>query len=159
MIFPAAYDSVNIFPIPLLCIYCERKKCPDSAQYFWQGTNFTKKLICFSSTKPLHWCRGLSAELLFFFLSLCSTRLSILWHYLNNPCPGPRIVGLLVLQRMLVKIRYLKAPFDCRRRACPMDLWQYLGVCLKKRRKWVENWAFWFRSGLKISSNFVDSYR
>lgn len=22
MIFPAAYDSVNIFPIPLLCIYC-----------------------------------------------------------------------------------------------------------------------------------------
>lgn len=36
-------------------------------------------------------------------LSLAASILSMLWYYRNNPRPGPRTVGLLCLQGILIK--------------------------------------------------------
>lgn len=99
-------------PFALYPSWIWRKNLPASDQYFWEGTNFTKKTwstFAFPVQSPCVdmriWLQNCCSA-----FSLATSILSMLWHYLNNPRPGPRTVGLLGLQRMLIKIRHPKVP-------------------------------------------------
>lgn len=80
---------------------------------------------------------------------------SLLWHYHNNPRLGPRLVGLLRFERMLIKIRHLKAPMLCLIEGGKLVRWSSDSVLFACRRhSWCRLWSI---LGC-INSNLVDSW-